>query len=229
MRGFVLLGLLLPGACGVPAPHRPAPPPPEPSVSRFALSAHPRVMVFAPHPDDETIAVGGLLHHLVRQHVPVKVVFVTSGDGYRRALEEGLDVHQPTDADYLALGERREQEARAATRRLGLRRRDVSFLGFPDNGLEALWRAHWSRTRPYTSPFTKEDSPPYPDTVNPDVDYDGQDLLSVLSRLLQDWKPSVVIIPHPYDHHPDHVHTGYFVIEAVTSLRERGVLVPSPT
>ena len=39
----------------------------------------------------------------------------------------------------------------------------------------------------------------------------------------------VSIIPHPYDHHPDHVHTGYFVIEAVTSLRERGVLVPSPT
>src|SRR5262245_45824615 len=231
MRGLVFLGALLLGACGLAGRHTPdtpAPPTSDPTVSRLALPAHSRVMVFAPHPDDETIAVGGLIHRLTRQGVPVKVVFVTSGDGYRRALEQSLAVQQPTDADYLALGQRREQEARAAAHQLGLPRANVSFLGFPDNGLEALWQAHWLRTDPYTSPFTKEGSPPYPDTVNPDVDYDGQDLLSVLSRLLQDWKPSVVVIPHPYDRHSDHVHTSYFVIEAVTSLRDHGVLVPSP-
>jgi len=195
-----------------------------PATAALALPPHPRVLVFVPHPDDETVAVGGLIYRLVQKRVPVRVAFLTNGDGYKRAVREGFDLKKPTDADYVAFGELRQREAIAAGRRLGLKKRDLSFLGFPDGGIAQLWHAHWSRTHPYTSPYTKEDSPPYPDTVNPDVDYDGQDLISVLSRVLRDFRPSVVVMPHPYDHHPDHVHTSYFVTEAVSSLEERGVL-----
>jgi LmbE family N-acetylglucosaminyl deacetylase len=180
------------------------------------------VLVFSPHPDDETVAVGGLIHRLVHRRVPVRVVFLTNGDGYPRAVEQGFDLDRPTDADYVAFGELRQREALAATRALGLRRRDVSFLGFPDGGLAELWRAHWSR--PYTSPYTKENSPPYPDTVSPDAGYDGRDLTSVLGRLLRDFRPTVVVMPHPYDRHLDHAHTSYFVTEAVSGLQAQGVL-----
>src|SRR5437667_10147182 len=190
----------------------------------LALPAHPRVVVFAPHPDDETVGLGGLLFRLAQAHAPLRVVFVTNGDGYRRALEQDFDVEQPTDTDYVALGELRQREALAALAHLGVARRDVRFLGFPDGGLAELWRAHWSRTHPYTSPYTKEDSPPYPGAVDPDVDYDGQDLTSVIARLLRDFRPTVVIMPHPYDMHLDHAHTSYFVTEAVEVLQARRVL-----
>jgi LmbE family N-acetylglucosaminyl deacetylase len=204
--------------------------PPRPAVAPLSLPARLRVMVFAPHPDDETVGVGGLIYRLAHRNAPVRVVFLTNGDGFAKAAQEGFDLdQQPTDADFVALGELRQREALAATQRLGLTKRDVHFLGFPDGGLAELWRTHWSRAHPYTSPYTKEDSPPYSDAVNTNVDYDGQDLTSVISRELREFRPSVVIMPHPYERHSDHVHTSYFVTEAVSALAEHGVLSPPPT
>ena len=206
----------------------PAVVPPEPKsgppVPTLTLPLHPRVLFFAPHPDDEALAAGGLLYRLARAGDAVRVVFMTNGDGFPWAAQEDFHLKKPTDVDYLALGELRQREAFAAAQRLGLAKRHVSFLGFPDGGLAELWRAHWSRTHPYTSPYTKEDSPPYPGTVDPDVDYDGQDLTSVIARLLRDFRPTVVIMPHPYDTHLDHAHTSYFVTEAVEALQARHVL-----
>lgn len=191
------------------------------TVKPLVLPRHPRVLVFSPHPDDETLAAGGLIRRLVDAGAPVKVAFLTNGDGWPWAAEADFHVTKPTDTDYVAMGELRQREAIAATRRLGVRKRDVAFLGFPDGGLAELWQAHWSRAHPYTSPYTREDSPPYDDTLNPDVDYDGQDLTSVISRLLRTFQPNVVIVAHPYDVHLDHAHTGYFVIEAVDALQAR--------
>jgi len=191
----------------------------------LALPAHPRVVVFAPHPDDETVGLGGLLFRLAQAHAPLRVVFVTNGDGYRRALEQDFDVERPTDTDYVALGELRQREALAALAHLGVARRDVRFLGFPDGGLAELWRAHWLRTHPYTSPYTKESSPPDGEGVG----YDGQDLTSVVSGILRAFGPTVVVMPHPYDTHLDHAHTSYFVTEALSELEASGVLAPAPT
>jgi len=211
---------------GSPAPPGSAPSaPPAAAVPPLALPAHPRVVVFAPHPDDETVGLGGLLFRLARAHVPLRVVFVTNGDGYRRALEQDFDVERPTDADYVALGELRQREALAALGHLGVARRDVRFLGFPDGGLAELWRAHWLRTHPYTSPYTKESSPPDAEGVG----YDGQDLTSVVSGILRDFGPTLVVMPHPYDTHLDHAHASYFVTEALSELEASGVLAPVPT
>jgi LmbE family N-acetylglucosaminyl deacetylase len=179
-------------------------------------------MVFSPHPDDETVGVGGLIHALRRDGVPVQVVFLTNGDGYPHAVEAEFDRTDPTRADYLALGALRQREAQRALGRLGVGKRDALFLGFPDGGLAQLWQEHWSRAHPYTSPYTKEDSPPYPHAVSRDVEYDGQDLLSVMMRVLRDFQPTLVVMPHPSDTHADHVHAGYFVTEAVSELQAAG-------
>jgi len=218
---LLLIALAAPPSVRADVPGQPKPAPP---VQTLALPPHPRVLFFSPHPDDESLAAGGLIYRLVRAGDAVRVVFMTNGDGYPWAAQEDFHLKKPTDADYLALGELRQREALAAAQRLGLAKRHVSFLGFPDGGLAELWRAHWSRTHPYTSPYTKEDSPPYAGAVDPDVDYDGQDLTSVIARLLRDFRPTVVIMPHPYDTHLDHAHTSYFVTEAVEALEARRVL-----
>src|SRR5262245_4953577 len=83
-------------------------------VSALALPANPRVIVFAPHPDDETLGVGGLIFRLAQARTPLEVVFVTNGDGYPDAVQEDFDVTHPTDADYVAFGELRQREAVAA-------------------------------------------------------------------------------------------------------------------
>src|SRR2546430_1079398 len=85
------------------------------------------------------------------------------------------------------------------------------------------------RRRSCTPPIPREESPHHPGAVNPDADYVGMYLTSVIARVLEDFRPTVVVIPHPYDRHPDHVHTTYFVTEAVQHLRGRGDLSPTLT
>jgi LmbE family N-acetylglucosaminyl deacetylase len=190
-------------------------------VGTLTLPPSSRVIVFAPHPDDETIAAGGLLAQLARAGHPVRVVFFTNGDGYPEAVS-ALAGPSPTDRDYVAYGTRREREAVAALGRLGVARDAIRFLGFPDGGLAELWHAHW--TQPYRSPFTARERPPYTEVVQPTARYDGTHLTHLVETELRAFHPTLVIVPHPADVHADHAHAGMFVIEAVAALEAKGAL-----
>jgi LmbE family N-acetylglucosaminyl deacetylase len=191
-----------------------------PRTSSLRVPAGARVLVFSPHPDDETLAVGGLIHRLTKEGVPVRVVFITNGDGYPHAVMDETGKPHPTRADYVAFGALRQREAIAALRRLGLGGSHVRFLGFPDGGLAELWRSHWSR--PYVSPYTGRQSPPYRDTLDPRAEYEGRDLTAVMVKLLGDFRPTLVIMPHPNDTHPDHASASWFVTEAVDRVQAEG-------
>src|SRR6266540_3581596 len=39
-----------------------------------------RILVLAPHPDDEVLGTGGVLREASRRRLPLRVVFLTSGD-----------------------------------------------------------------------------------------------------------------------------------------------------
>jgi LmbE family N-acetylglucosaminyl deacetylase len=197
---------------------------PQPGAVPLELPDDPRVLVFAPHPDDETLAMGGLVSYLARRETPVRVVFITNGDGWPFAVMQDLDVAKPTFRDYLALGDIRQGEARMAARALGLGDGDLRFLGFPDGGLAALWRTHWAPAVPYVSPYTRRDRPPYHGTGAPEAEYDGEDLTSMIARQMREFRPTVIVMPSPWDTHPDHEHTGYFVAEALDELQTKDVL-----
>lgn len=81
-----------------------------------------RVLVLAPHPDDETLGCGGSIRLLAEKGVPVKVLFLTRGD---KALPGG-------GSSYSAL---REKEAKKALSILGIS--DYEFFRYPDRGLYA--------------------------------------------------------------------------------------------
>jgi len=79
------------------------------SARAWAASGHDRVLVVAPHPDDETIGAGGVIALHVAAHDDVSVVVVTDG-GASRA--RGL--RRPE------MVQLREQEVRSAARILGV-------------------------------------------------------------------------------------------------------------
>jgi N-acetylglucosamine malate deacetylase 1 len=87
-----------------------------------------RLLVLAPHMDDETLACGGtiLLH---RRKPDVHCMFATDGAASPAPLLPWLG--RP-DAGIV---ERRRREAIAATARLGLPAGNLHFLGLPDGGL----------------------------------------------------------------------------------------------
>lgn len=179
-----------------------------------------RVMVFVPHPDDETIAAGGLIQRVLRTGGQVRVVFVTNGDGFTDGVRLEV-VNRPTlRTDYIVYGIRRQAEALGALKALGLRSRDIFFLGFPDGGIDDLWSGHWSASHPYRSPYTRLDRPRNSSIHGRLVRYTGADLKALMAKAIRQFRPDWVLIPDPRDIHPDHSMTGVFVLDTLKYLEK---------
>jgi LmbE family N-acetylglucosaminyl deacetylase len=174
-----------------------------------------RLMVVAPHPDDETLGAGGLVQRVLERGGSAMVVLVTAGDGYRQAVMDETGKPQPSPSQYIAYGKLRLREAHATLHKLGQRRLRLEFLGFPDGGLDQLLRSHWQRSHPERSETTGASDPPYANALEPDVPYDGSDLRRELVRLLREARPTIVALPDPLDEHPDHRATGIFTLLAL--------------
>jgi LmbE family N-acetylglucosaminyl deacetylase len=180
--------------------------PPTP-LARFRplpLAGRQRLLIIAPHCDDETLAAGGTILAAVRQGIDVRVVIVTNGDGYLFATMEEFRRVFPRPVDFIDMGEVRQRESLSALALLGVPADHVTFLGYPDRGTSALWNQHWSAANPYRSPFTETTRSPYPMTYDPHAVYAGEDLLADLESVLRANRPDLVLYPHPDDVHPDH-------------------------
>lgn len=181
-----------------------------------------RLMVFAPHPDDETLAAGGLIQRVLAQKGQVRVVFVTNGDGYVDGVRSEMRSKRTSTTDFIEYGERRHHEALRALHALGLRSSDGIFLGFPDDGIDDLWAGHWSPRKPYTSPYTRFDHPVYKESLSQQVEYAGSDLEGEITRILREFSPDWLLVPDPRDRHPDHCTTGVFVLDVLRKLQQAG-------
>jgi len=96
-----------------------------------------KVLVLAPHPDDETLGCGGTIRLLLESKKSVKVIFLTSGDkadmshpaaGVKHGLEH--------TTDYSVM---REKEAVKALKVLGVT--DYEFMRFPDRELHKYFKS----------------------------------------------------------------------------------------
>ena len=208
---FVGLGLVP----GVPHPTLgvwwiPAPPRGEVPLPQLGVQ---RVLIVAPHPDDEVLALGGTIARLLEHKSQVLVVFLTNGDANRAAkrLLTGNPLHRAVD--YRALGYRRQKEAVNALRVLGLPKNHALFLSFPDQGLSSLTNKNWKEV--YRSPFTKAQAAFYTNSYRPGAPYTGETLTDVLAEIMKAFSPTVVYLPHPEDGHPDHRASVQFTVAAV--------------
>ncbi|MER3473061.1 MAG: hypothetical protein C4335_03315 [Armatimonadota bacterium] len=182
-----------------------------------------RVLVFAPHPDDEAIGCAGVIRQALEAGAQVWVVYMTNGDGFRLAAERQFRQSRPTPEQYIQLGEMRQQEARHAMNTLGLANWRVIFLGYPDRGLDALWRSNWTPWNALTSYYTATETNPYRDSLHPGSAYCGQNVLRDVETVLRQTVPTHVYVTHPADDHPDHSATALFVQTALAHLRARGL------
>ena len=138
------------------------------------LSRGDRLLVLAPHPDDESLATGGLLQMAISAGADVRVLVATNGERNpwpQRFCEHRWHIGPGEESRW---GARRQEEAIAATAALGLPGQDLFFLSCPDQGLtDILLRS-------------------------PDPLIDR--LISEFDR----WQPSHLIGPSLADLHPDH-------------------------
>lgn len=166
------------------------------------FAANDRLLVIAPHPDDETLACAGSIIAARRAGAEVRIVWLTSGDAFEWGEVLSARGSLPTQKHMLALGRRRMSEAHAAALILGVAPEEQVFLGYPDGGLFHLVFEHY--TAPFRSHYTGASAVPYADAVAPGAAYTGASLERSLGKVVDSFKPTLALVPSVDDHHPDH-------------------------
>jgi len=177
-------------------------------LSKGTLSPFPKVkksdrlLILAPHIDDEVLGAAGLIQQTRLAGAEILVVYATNGDDNPLSLWGQSRVFDPND--FITLGENRMKEGLKATARLGLEKKDSLFLGYPDGGLGPMRHRFFDPGLPYTARGTRFNHNPYRGTYRTGQPYSGSHLCDDLELIIEDFRPTLIIAPHPRDSHPDH-------------------------
>lgn len=162
------------------------------------VSAQTRLLVVAPHPDDETLGCGLLIQHVVAAGGAVKLLLLTDGD------------NNPWPQRYM---ERRLHIDSVARQRWGSRRRNeviraIAQLGLPASMLHPLGWLDMDVTR-----RLRDDAP---------------DSIAAIRTLVQEFQPTLVCCPTLSDSHPDHGAAHVLCRLALTGMDTPPVLLAYP-
>ena len=195
-------------------------------AAELRLARDDRVLVLAPHPDDEALACGGLVQRALKMRLPVRIVFLTYGDSNEWSFAVYRKHPVVVPRAVRAMGLVRHDEAVAAARILGLGPGELTFLGYPDFGTFEIWTEHWGEKPPLRSKLTRVTAVPYASAFCPGAPYKGEEILRDLSTLLRDFRPTKVFVSHPADHNPDHRALYLFTRVALWDLELAPALFP---
>ena len=143
-------------------------------MSAPMFTSESRLMLIAPHPDDEALACGIILQHAVSAGAAIHILYATDGDDNpwpQRLLERKWRLGA---ADRRRWGKLRRAEALAALGTLGVPPADARFLGLPDQRLTDLLITYCR------SAFEQ------------------------FATCIKDWSPTHLLVPSIHDIHPDH-------------------------
>jgi LmbE family N-acetylglucosaminyl deacetylase len=192
------------------------PQPASPARRPFAITSDTRLLIVAPHPDDEVLAAGGVIQRVRSVNGIVRIVYLTDGEGYREGVQAEEHKAIPKPADYREYGRERKDEAHHALRRLGVDSDSLTFLGFPNNGLSRLMSVYWSDQRAaYRSPYTRRDRPTKSESIDIGTKFRGEDLTQELAEIIGQFKPTTVLVPRKEDQHVDHCAAWFFTGDAI--------------
>lgn len=138
------------------------------------LRAESRILILAPHPDDECLGTGGLIQQGIAQKAKIKVVFITNGDNNpwpQRYLEKRWSIGADERKRW---GQRRKIEAENSLQILGGGKVATEYLGYPDAGIQKLWK---------------------------DKD---KEITEKIKNIFAEWRPDLLVLPSEFDRHGDH-------------------------
>ena len=188
-----------------------------------------RLVVFAPHPDDETLSSAGLIHHVMMNSGSVRNVVVTAGDAYIEAIQRDTGKRHLKPNDFLIYGKKRLDESRHAAFILGNGEIKLDLLGFSDGSIYSMLVSHWRRQNPLRSDFTEVDRVPYLNAKSyKGLAQDGEDLLLKLVNILHQTSPTLIAFPDVMENDSDHAGLGVFVLLAIHHWLSELPLIQQP-
>lgn len=196
------------------------------TVPAFAEEAHlsflasDKVLVVAPHPDDEALGLAGILQAAKEAHASVRVVYFTQGES--NEISSLFYQKRPllSKSDFLKNGITRKNESMEAMRLLGLSPEDLVFFGYPDAGTMNIWLKYWGN-KVYRSMLTRINKVSYKDNYSYGSLYKGNDIVHDFERLLLDFNPNHVFVTAPFDLNTDHQAAYLFLRVAMLNIQKQ--------
>ncbi|HEX7191159.1 MAG TPA: PIG-L family deacetylase [Thermoanaerobaculia bacterium] len=139
-----------------------------------------RVLIVAPHPDDDVISAGGVIQRSLAAGGEIRVLFLTNGESNPWPQRARLRKFRITEADREGWAALRSNEALAGLKLLGAPDGCAHFLRFPDQELSSMARKGDESVR------------------------------VAIANHARDFGPSLAIIPSVFDFHSDHRAAAYF-------------------
>ncbi|MDD5432057.1 MAG: PIG-L family deacetylase [Candidatus Omnitrophica bacterium] len=190
-----------------------------------------RVLVLAPHPDDEDIGCGGVIQRALKSGSQVKVVYLTCGDNnifsiifYNKFLFP-LKLLFLKKKDFIDLGHQRVHEAIEAMKVLGLNEKDLIFLGYPDHGTDQMFVYNWKHEKPYRSSFSGHANVPYEESIGYKKEYTADNVIEDVKRVVSNYKPTKIFVSSSSDVNGDH---WAYYLYLMASLADLNKQVPAP-
>lgn len=196
----------------------------EENIRPFSLDE--RILVVAPHPDDESLGLAGTLQHAVAAGADVRILYLTNGE-----LNEIASIFYQKRplllrADFIKNGLIRKREAIEAMAFLGLGTEKLVFFGYPDGGTLNIWLKYWGNSNPFRSLFTRINKVPYQDNFSAGNHYRGDEIVRDLEKILLSFQPARIFVTAPFDLNTDHQAAYLYMRVALLNLSEQ--LVPKP-
>jgi LmbE family N-acetylglucosaminyl deacetylase len=167
-------------------------------MQALSVSAQTRLLVVAPHPDDETLGCGLLIQQVLAAGGAVRVLLLTDGDNNpwpQRYAERRLRIDAAARRRW---GSRRREEVARALARLGASVSMLHAMGWSDMGLTAKLR----------------DSAP--------------EAIHAMRTILRSFAPNMVCCPDLVDRHPDHGSAHVLCCLALAGLDQPPALLAYP-
>jgi LmbE family N-acetylglucosaminyl deacetylase len=140
----------------------------------LSFSKSDKILIIAPHPDDESLGTGGMLQRIFAQKIPVRILFATNGENNPWAQRYWERRWRIGPVEQVRWGQRRREEALNAICTLGGKPDCARFLNLPDLGTTCLLMQN------------------------------DRKLSGLIAEEIQKWKPTAALIPTMLDAHPDH-------------------------
>lgn len=185
------------------------------AYQEIEVTADDRVLIVAPHPDDEAIACAGIIQKCVRVKAQVTIAYMTNGD-YNEVSYLFYKKHPVlTPKGFQAIGITRKREARSAMKFLKISPQDAIFLGYPDRFLEPILLRFWDARTPCRSMLTRMSKVPYRDAPGFGEPYIGTSILRDMRTIIRNVKPTKIFVSSPHDTNGDHRGAYVFTLLAL--------------
>lgn len=171
-----------------------------------------RLLLLAPHQDDEILAAGGIIQQCIGHGSDISVLFATNGDRF------GADIAR-----------RRYGESRYALAELGISENHIFYMGYGDTGMAPersfLFRLQAAPASEFFSSYVSAETyhPAGKKTIRAlrtgaDGPMSRASFLADLAWAIQAYRPDCILSPSAWDAHGDH---------AALAMLLREILSPS--